>query len=245
MIAAIARVTFRGLVARRRAVLMILLAAVPIAIGLLARVRGLPDPAATTVDTIELLVVRTILPLEALVFGTMAIGAELEDGTAIHLLTKPVARWRIVAGKLLAAAPTVIVLMAASTLVTGLVIGGEQGTASVTFALTVAVAVGALLYVTLFLALSILTSRALIVGLVYVVIWEGVLSGLFAGTQVFSIREYVMGIAGTLDPTGSIAADAALGGATAVVGAGLVVAAGFIVAVLRLQRLELTGGDQA
>jgi ABC-2 type transport system permease protein len=245
VIAAIARVTFRGLVARRRAVLMILLAALPIAIGLLARVRGLADPVETTIGTVELLIVRTILPLEALVFGTMAIGAELEDGTAIHLLTKPVARWRIVAGKLLAAAPTTMVLMGVSTLVTGLAIGGEQGTAAVTLALTIAVAVGALLYVVVFLALSILTSRALIVGLVYVVVWEGMLSGLFAGTQVFSVREYVMGIAGALDPSGTIAADAALGGPTAVVGAGLVVAAGFTVAVLRLERLELTGGDQA
>jgi len=245
VITTIARVTLRGLVARRRAVLMILLAALPVAIGLLARVSGLSDPAGTTKDTIELLIVRAILPLEALVFGTMAIGAELEDGTAIHLLTKSVARWRIVAGKLLAAALAAIVLMAVSTLATGLVIGGERGAASVTLALTIAVAMGALLYVTVFFALSIITSRALIVGLVYVVIWEGALAGLFAGTQVFSVREYVMAIAGALDASGVISSETALGAPTAVVGAVVVLAAGFALAVLRLERLELAGGDQA
>ena len=175
----------------------------------------------------------------------MAIGAELEDGTAIHLLTKPVARWRIVAGKLLAAAPTTMVIMAVSTLATGLLIGGERGTATVTLALTVAVAIGALLYVMVFLALSIVTSRALIIGLVYVVLWEGVLSGLFEGTQVFSIREYVMSIAGALDASSAIGGNASLGAPVAFAGAALVAVAAFVVATRRLERLELTGGDQA
>lgn len=246
MIATIGLVTFRGIIARRRSILMLLLALVPVAVGLLARVRGLPgDPVERTIDTIELLIVRTVLPLVALVFGTTVLGAELEDGTAIHLLTKPVARWRIVAGKLLAAAPTTIVLMVGATLATGLAIGGERGTATATVALAIAVAIGSLLYVTVFVALSVITSRALIVGLVYVVLWEGVLAGLFEGTQVFSIREYVMSIAGLLDPSGEIAKGATLAPVTAVVASLIVLVGGFTVATLRLERIELTGGDQA
>ena len=49
------------------------------------------------------LVVTTLLPLTALVFGTAALGAEIEDGTAVYLLAKPVPRSRIILGKLLAA----------------------------------------------------------------------------------------------------------------------------------------------
>ena len=37
------------------------------------------------------LVVTTLLPLAALVYGTAALGAEIEDGTAVYLLSKPVA----------------------------------------------------------------------------------------------------------------------------------------------------------
>ena len=36
-----------------------------------------------------------------------------------------------------------------------------------------------------FLALSLVTSRALAIGLIYVLVWEGVLAGLFEGTRTF------------------------------------------------------------
>jgi ABC-2 type transport system permease protein len=244
VIGAIGLVTFRGLIARRRSILMLLLAAVPVGVALLARLRGLPgDPVERTIDTVELLIVRTVLPLVALVFGTTVLGAELEDGTAVHLLTKPVARWRIIAAKTLAAAPSAMVLMVCATLATGLLIGGERGAAPVTVALSVGVAIGSLLYVMVFVALSVLTSRALIVGLVYVVLWEGVLAGLFEGTQVFSIREYVMALAGALEPDGTVAAAAPLATTTAVVASMAVFVGAFAIATWRLERIELTGGD--
>ena len=126
-------------------------------------------------------------------FGTSALGAELEDGSAIHLLTKPVARWRIVLAKLLAAAPVTAGLVAASTLITGLLLGGSDGGLEVTLAVTVAVAIGSVVYATVFLALSVVTSRALIIGLLYVAIWEGALAGLFSGTRILSVRQMVRG----------------------------------------------------
>jgi ABC-2 type transport system permease protein len=245
VIGTIAFVTYRALVSRRRAILMLLLVLVPVGLAMLARFRGLPgDPVDRAAAIIELLVVRTVLPLVALVFGTSAIGAELDDGTAIHLLTKPVARWQIIAGKILAAGPATAVLVGASTLLTGLIVGGERGALGVTLALTLAVIVGSLLYVTVFVALSVMTSRALIIGLIYVVLWEGVLAGLFEGTQVLSIREYTMAIAAALDPSRVLTESAPLGITTAVVGSVLVLAVGFGLAARRLADLELTaGGD--
>ena len=245
MIATIGGVTFRALVSRRRALLMVLLVLLPVGLAVLARLRGLPgDSLDRTAAVIQLLIIRTILPLVALVFGTSAIGAELEDGTAIHLLTKPVARWRIVSGKILAAVPVSAALVIASTLATGLIISGDRGGAGLTLAFCVAAGIGALLYVTVFVALSVMTSRALIFGLIYVVIWEGVLSGLLEGSRVLSIREYTMAIARALDPTGTISTTAApLDIATAVVASVLVVVIGFWLASWRLAALELTGGD--
>ena len=244
MIAVITSVTLKALLSRRRAVLMVLLCLIPVGLALLARFRGLPgDAVDRAVAVIELLIVRTVLPLVALVLGTSAIGSELEDGTAIHLLTKPVARWRIVVGKLLAAAPTAALLVVGSTLATGLLIGGERGSGPVTIALSIAVAIGALLYVTVFVALSVVTSRALIVGLIYVVIWEGLLAGLFEGTQALSIRQYTMAIAAALDPSGVIGAEAPLDPSTAVVASLIVLVGAAWIATRRLSSLELTGGD--
>ena len=36
------------------------------------------------------LLVTTLVPIVALVFGTVALGAEIEDGTAVFLLLKPI-----------------------------------------------------------------------------------------------------------------------------------------------------------
>ena len=244
MIGAITTVSIRALLSRRRALLMVLLAAVPVAVGMLARLRGLPgDPVERTASIVELMIVRTVLPLIALVFGTAVLGAELEDGTAIHLLTKPVARWRIVAAKILAAAPATMLLTVGATLLTGLAVGAERGTLEVTLALCVAVAVGALLYVVVSVALSVLTTRALIVGLVYVILWEGTLAGLFEGTRVLSIRQYTMSIASWLDPSAVTGSPAPLAVTTAAPAAVLVLALAFLIATRRLSSYQIAAGD--
>ena len=66
-------------------------------------------------------------------------------------------------------------------------------------AYAIAAAVGGTAYALGFLALSSFTSRALAVGLGYVLLWEGVLSGLFEGTRVFSIRQATLGLAAELE----------------------------------------------
>ncbi len=202
MIEVIVRLTLRGLLNRRRIVLMALLAFTPVLIAVLVRLAGRDaDPVRIEINVLDGLVVRTIMPLVALVLGTAAMGSELEDGTAIYLLTKPVPRWRIVVAKLLAAGGLTAVLIVPAVLLAGLILAGDQGGgARIALAYAAATAVGSFLYVTLFLALSVATGRALIVGLVYTLLWEGLLAGLFAGSRAFSIREYTIGIASILDP---------------------------------------------
>lgn len=244
MIVAIASVTVRALLARRRALLMVLLAAVPVLIGLVARLRGVQgDPTLRTAEALEPLAVATVLPLVALVFGTAALGGEIEDGSAIHLLTKPVERWRIVAAKVLAAAPVTALLAGVSTLLAGLLIGGERGTAGVTLAFTAGVLVGSVLYATVFVALSVLTTRALFLGLAYVAIWEGAVAGLFEGTRVLSVRQYVMAVVRALDPSGATRSTDALAIETALPLAIVVLVAAFWIGVRRLRSYQLAAGD--
>jgi ABC-2 type transport system permease protein len=236
--------TLRALFARRRVLFLLLLVAVPILIGLLARWRGLPgEGVERTATAIEQLVVRAVLPLVALVLGTAAIGAEVEDGTIIHLLTKPVPRWRIAVGKLLATTPPVVILVAGSTLIAGLAIGGDRGALTTVLALTAGVSVGAVAYTFLFVTLGVITTRALIAGLAYVIVWEGLLAGLFEGSRALSIREYTLAAAAALDPGGPLDIALRLDPSIAVVGLGAVVVISFAVCVWRLSRLELQAGD--
>ena len=98
VMATLAGVTLRGLLGRRRMVLMVLLAGLPVLVGLLIRLGGGRADAPEILDT---LVIRTVLPLIALVVGTAAIGSEVEDGTLVYLLVKPIDRWRVALAKLL------------------------------------------------------------------------------------------------------------------------------------------------
>jgi ABC-2 type transport system permease protein len=234
----VARVTLRALVGRRRTVLMLLLAGVPILVGLLVRANS--NGIGQVGPTLDGLVVRIILPLVALVFGTAALGSELEDGSAVHLLTKPIRRTTIVLAKVAVAGTLTAALIVPSTVITAILLA-ESGAdiVGITVSLAVGVLAGSFLYASIFAALSILTSRGLLIGLGYALIWEGLLAGLLPGTQVFSVREYVRGIVHLVSPS---VIDSVVGNG-AVLFAAIALVAALAIASYRLATYEVRGGD--
>jgi ABC-2 type transport system permease protein len=234
---AIARVTLRGLVGRRRTLLMLLLAAVPVLVGLLVRANR--DGIDAVGGTLDALVVRIILPLIALVFGTAALGSELEDGTAVHVLTKPINRVTVVLAKVAVAGSLTAALVVPSTLITANLLSRPDADPSQTTALAIGALVGSYVYAAIFVALGVVTSRGLIVGLGYALIWEGLLAGLLPGSQLFSVREYVRGIASALSPG---VLESVVGGAGFLYAA-IALAVALFAAAYRLVRFEVRGGD--
>jgi ABC-2 type transport system permease protein len=239
----IVAITLRGLIDRRRFWLMVLLAGVPLLVAVVARVFGRGVGGA---DIFDQLIVSTVLPLVALVFGTAALGSELEDGTIVFLLTKPIRRSRITLAKGLPASALTIALVVTSTLLTGLVLGRDSSVEiETTLAYAIAVAVGGAAYALAFLALSAFTSRALAAGLVYILLWEGVLAGLFEGTKTFSIRQATVGLATSIDASlaGLEPRSGVVDGPTAAIVLGAVIVGALALASWRLSRFQLTGGD--
>jgi ABC-2 type transport system permease protein len=176
----------------------------------------------------------------ALLFGTATLGSEIDDGTIVYLLAKPIPRWEILAAKLLVAEVATLALVVPSTLVTGVVLlGGVAGAnTSLAWAYTVGAAVGAVVYVAIFVAMSVITSRALVLGLVYILIWEGFLAGLFAGTRNLSVREYTLSIAQAV--AGRDVSDAApIALAVAVPMAIIVTVVAVVIAIRRLGSFEV------
>jgi ABC-2 type transport system permease protein len=231
--------TLRSLVDRRRFWLMVLLAAVPVLIALVGRAFGGDLFSERIFDQ---LVIRTVLPLIALVFGTAALGSELDDGTIVYVLSTPIRRVRIVLAKGVVAAGLTVALIVPATLLTGLVAASaDSSLAGPAAAYALAAAIGGTAYALGFLALSSFTSRALAVGLGYVLLWEGVLSGLFEGTQTFSIRQATLGLAAELSEAGA-AADT-VGGTSSMVTLTLVIVSSLTLATWRLSRFQLRGGD--
>ena len=239
-IATIAEVTLRALLGRRRTILLLLLAGLPVVVGLLARIGGGRLDAAPILDG---MLVRLVLPLTALVFGTAALGSELDDGTAVYILLKPVPRWQVVIAKVAVAGLLSAALVVGSSLLTGVLAGGA-GPNSVGTTLSVAVATGiaAFAYTALFVAASAITSRALVFGLVYVLIWEGVLAGILEATKIVSVREATLGLASALAPSGS-GIPTGLNPSQAVLLLGLIIAGGIFVATVRLAGYEVRGTE--
>jgi ABC-2 type transport system permease protein len=150
------------------------------------------------------IVIGTLLPLAALIFGIAAFGGEVEDGTLIYLLVKPVPRWRIVVSKYVATALATIAVMAPAVLIPWAMLRDERLTAAVAQSLLTGVAVGALLYTALFLALGLLAKRAFTLGLAYVVLFEGVLSRSGAeGVKALSVREFAVSVAQSVGDVGA------------------------------------------
>jgi ABC-2 type transport system permease protein len=238
--AAIAGVTLRALLGRRRSVLMLLLAAAPVLLGLLVVLNDGDLSADTLGATIDGFVVRVVLPLIALVFGTSSLGAELDDGTAVPLLTKPIDRWSIIVAKLVVAGTLTAALVVPSTLVSGVLMGGSGGEElRVTLAYGIANLIGSYLYVAIFLVLGVVTSRGLIIGLGYTLVWEAAVSDLLRGSQIFSVREYVSGIASAIEP----AASDSLVGAGGFLYAAAVLVLAIAIGSARLARYEVRGAE--
>jgi ABC-2 type transport system permease protein len=236
---ALVAVTLRGLLGRRRIVLMVVLAALPVLVGLLIRLGGGRSDAPEILDS---LVIRTVLPLIALVIGTSTIGSEIEDGTAVFLLAKPIARWRIALAKLTVAAGLTAALTVPPIVVTGLLVGGFGGASMATaFGFALAAIAGGTAYAVAFAALGVVTTRALIVGLGYTLLWEGVLAGLLDGTRFLSIRQATLGVAAALtgeDP-GADLLEPVVAAAILVV----VVVGGFLLTARALARFQVRSAD--
>jgi ABC-2 type transport system permease protein len=234
----IAQATLRALLSRRRTVLMGLLAVAPVLIALLYRVAG-----ERTIDdraVLDLLIVRTVLPLTALVFGTTALGSELDDGTGVALLTKPIPRWQIVLAKLLVAGLVSAVFAGASAVATDLLLGAADS-ATTSLAYLVGLTVGAFAYSTAFVAVSVVTTRALVVGLAYTLLWEGWLAGILPGTKILSLREATLAVIDAVSPP-FIPRDG-LDPTSAVVLVGVVLVGGFLIGSARLAGYQVRGGD--
>jgi ABC-2 type transport system permease protein len=230
----IARITARGLFGRRRFLLLIPLPVVLVGLAVLGRASG-ANPGKWVPAVVEGLGFAVLLPVVALIVGTGVLGSEIDDGTVVHILAKPLPRREIVLAKLAVAVGVTALATGVPMFVTGVVVD------SLRFGLALAVAcvVGALGYCAIFLALSLLTRRPVLVGLLYVLLWEGLLGNLLSGTRMLSIQQYVLTIADRVAPSDLLTGRVSLPVAVAMSAVFLV--AGTVLAIDRLRSFTLTG----
>jgi ABC-2 type transport system permease protein len=228
----VVRLTLRATLSRKRALLLALPAVLLIGISALLTATAANSPVwpPQILGTVGFTVV---IPLTALIIGTSVLGAEIEDGSIVHLLATPVRRASVILSKYLVAVALTVVFAAVPEYLSAAIAKGAGS--SLAIGLLLGALAGAVMYNALFIALSAALSpgRALAVGLFYVVLWEGLLSNLVPGVALLSLGHYGLAIANSVAHNSALHAYLSTGTGIAM---GLV--ATVLTIVLAVQRLS-------
>jgi ABC-2 type transport system permease protein len=178
-----------------------------------------------------------VLPLTALIIGTSVLGAEIDDGSVVHLLATPVPRSTVILTKFAVGTGLTMIFAAVPELLAGLIATG--GATRLAIGLFAGALAGSVIYNALFVMISVLTTRAIAVGLLYLLVWESLLSNVVGGVRVLSVEQYSLGIANSIARDANL--DAHLGLATAVIMGALVTVVTLALAIRRLAAFSLKG----
>ena len=128
-----------------------------------------------------------LAPIASLVFASAAFGDLVEDQTLVHVWLRPISRARIAFAALSAVLTVTLPLVVLPLTISAAITGADGGLAIGT---AVASALAVMAYSSVFLWLGLRVSRALVWGLVYILIWEGAVANVGAGLARFAVRLY-------------------------------------------------------
>ncbi|MES2179888.1 MAG: ABC transporter permease [Gemmatimonadota bacterium] len=231
------RLTLRQLSGRWRLSIMTVLAAMPVVIAFLM----LNDSTAPSVDQFETAILSAMLsgsiaPLVVLAIAAAAFGNELEDRTLANLTLTPIPRWRIALPKLLATITVAGPFIAISALLTAHI--AFIGDTTATIAVTLSAIAGVAMYASLFVWLGLVSTQAIGLGLLYIVLWEGFFSGFVSGVRLLSIRYYAIALMHAMD-TRRFESSHHLGTTAAVITSAVVIGGFLMLSIRRLRTMDV------
>ncbi|MGY5123434.1 ABC transporter permease subunit [Streptomyces nigrescens] len=234
----VARLTYRALLGRRRALILFALPALLVVLAVAVRVLAGADDA-TAGGILGGFALGTMVPLIGVIAGTGAIGPEIDDGSVVYLLAKPVPRPTIIFTKLLVAIGVTVAFSALPVLLAGFLLNGNSQQMAVGYA--VAAAVASVAYSALFLLFGTITRHAVVFGLVYALIWEAFVGTLIAGAKTLSIQQWALAVGQKVAAEGALTSEVQLPLAVCLL-VGLTGAATWY-AARRLKALTLAGEE--
>jgi ABC-2 type transport system permease protein len=194
----VAWLTWRQLFARRRAWLAAASIALPFLIAFCYRFASEERGGERLVFLMGLnkdLVLGVLLPITAVIFGTTAFGGEVEDGTLIYLLVRPVPRWTVALAKFLVAALVTAVIVSASVFLAWFALRNAELPWAFAKGFLFATIIGAAIYCGIFAYLGLVTRRGLVFGLIYTIVFENILARNLPGVKWLSVREFTISLA--------------------------------------------------
>jgi ABC-2 type transport system permease protein len=217
------RLTLRSILDGRKVVALVILALVPVVAAVVFSLAGEVDPRIFWARLLQRLVIPTVTAFIAVVLGAAVIGDEREDGTILYLVATPLSRLRLVVTKILASWTAAMALLVPAVIVAGSISLGSRTTSGRILWPLLGVALSALCYCAVMAWLAMLTRRPVVIGALYILLWEGSIATFAASADRFSIAAYGRAIAveGVIDVN---APDASAGVAVVVLGVAIVVA---------------------
>jgi ABC-2 type transport system permease protein len=182
----------------RRLLVIALLFTLPIVIAILGR-RYDPSYKADEVENVLIfgMIFQALVPLTALLFATGMVQDDIEEQTLTYLLIRPIPRWMIYLAKLMATFLVAVVRAILFTAATLIVIHWDDTNLWKTVILGRVPLIAALLtlclaaYVAIFGALSLWVRRTLVIGAVYIVVFEGVLANIDFVVRSATVMYYI------------------------------------------------------
>ncbi|MFF4603945.1 ABC transporter permease subunit [Streptomyces sp. NPDC001339] len=203
----VARLTYRALLGRRRALILFVLPALLVALAVAVRALAGADDA-TAGGILGGFALGTMVPLIGVIAGTGAIGPEIDDGSVVYLLSKPVSRPTIILTKLLVSIGVTVAFSAVPVLLAGYLLNGNSQQIAVGYA--VAAAIASVAYSALFLLFGTISRHAVVFGLVYALVWEAFVGNLVPGARTLSIQQWALAIGQRAAGDGAISSDVQL-----------------------------------
>jgi ABC-2 type transport system permease protein len=245
------KISVRQLTSRSKLILILLMALLPIGMAALVSVTLNEDSTSNGefISTLlDGLLIAGILPIVTMVLATASFGNELEDRTLSYIVMKPISRWLIVLPKLMAsiivgglvliASGVVATLLGASSFGAVLLVLDDNFQAAI--AVGLALFAGVITYAAIFTWAGLVSTRAIAFALVYVFLWEGLISSFLGGVRYLSVRGYTLSILHGLDsksfePLGERVIEFPAG----LVGAAVTTTVFFLLTVRRLRRMDI------
>ena len=195
------RLTLRSILDGRKALAMAVLALVPVIAAIVFAAAGEVDPRIFWARLLQRIVIPTVTAFVAVVLGAGALGDEREDGTILYLASTPLPRRTLVMTKILAAWTVSMVLLAPAVVIAGVITLGDRLEASQILWPLLGVALSALCYCAATSWLSMVTRRPVVVGALYILLWEGSIATFAASADRFSIAAYgrALAVEGVVD----------------------------------------------
>lgn len=166
---------------------------------LLAAVWSRLNPGSAQVDryaNVSSMLVFRLLALASAIFTTAIVSQEVEQRTIVYLLTRPVPRWRLLLTRYVASVITVSVVGVFAAIVTSIgAYGGGFASNPLLGKDLLALVVGAFSYGALFLFVSLLFNRALIICALFAFGWESSIPSLPGDMYRLSVYSYLQAIA--------------------------------------------------